>query len=98
MTTSLNNQVLSRCAAFLTAVLLAGNAGLFLSPRASTAADPSQETFPGVQPGLGSLPLLARGRTRSISAENPTGEKGRGRNGPSPADRAQAGRQRAGGG
>jgi hypothetical protein len=27
---------------------------------------------------LGSLPLLGRGRTRSISAENPTGEKGKG--------------------
>ena len=29
-------------------------------------------------PGLGALPLLREGRTRSISAENPTGAKGRG--------------------
>jgi hypothetical protein len=32
----------------------------------------------GLQPGLGTLPLLGRGRTRSISAEKPTGEKGKG--------------------
>jgi hypothetical protein len=32
----------------------------------------------GLQSGLGSLPLLGRGRTRSISAENPTGAKGQG--------------------
>ena len=28
--------------------------------------------------GLGALPLITSARTRSISAENPTGEKGRG--------------------
>jgi len=39
---------------------------------------PGSEPFSGLQPGLGSLPLLGRGRTRSISAENPTGEKGKG--------------------
>ena len=38
----------------------------------------SRDAFTGLQPGLGSLPLLGRGRTRSISAENPTGEKARG--------------------
>lgn len=32
----------------------------------------------GFQPGLGTLPLLGQGRTRSVSAENPTGEKGKG--------------------
>jgi len=32
----------------------------------------------GLQQGLGSLPLLGEGNTRSISAENPTGEKGKG--------------------
>jgi hypothetical protein len=42
------------------------------------ATDGSQEAFIGLQPGLGSLPLLGRGRTRSVSAENPTGEKGKG--------------------
>ena len=47
-------------------------------------ADPSSvpaqagDAFTGLQSGLGSLPLLGRGRTRSISAENPTGEKGKG--------------------
>lgn len=40
--------------------------------------DSSQEAFVSLQPGLGSLPLLGRGHTRSISAENPTGEKGKG--------------------
>lgn len=38
----------------------------------------AQEAMVGLQPGLGTLPLLGRGRTRSISAENPTGEKGKG--------------------
>jgi hypothetical protein len=36
------------------------------------------DAYLGLQPGLGSLPLLGRGRTRSISAENPHGEKGKG--------------------
>jgi hypothetical protein len=36
------------------------------------------EAFGGLQPGLGALPLLGQGRTRSVSAENPTGEKGKG--------------------
>jgi hypothetical protein len=36
------------------------------------------DSFIGLQPSLGTLPLLGRGRTRSISAENPIGEKGRG--------------------
>ncbi len=34
--------------------------------------------YDGLQPGLGTLPLLGQGTTRSISAENPTGEKGKG--------------------
>ena len=37
-----------------------------------------QAPMAGLEPGLGTLPLLGRGRTRSISAENPTGEKGKG--------------------
>lgn len=44
----------------------------------SNAPRSAAESFIGLQPGLGSLPLLGRGRTRSISAENPTGEKGKG--------------------
>ena len=42
------------------------------------ATDLGQNPFNGLQSGLGSLPLLGHGRTRSISAENPTGEKGKG--------------------
>lgn len=34
--------------------------------------------FGGLQFGLGTLPLLGQGRTRSVTAENPTGEKGKG--------------------
>lgn len=46
----------------------------------AVAAPPAvaQDAMTGLQPGLGTLPLLGRGRTRSISAENPTGEKGKG--------------------
>jgi hypothetical protein len=53
-----------------------------------TAGEPTEMATPqqravnaelsGLQAGLGSLPLLGRGRTRSISAENPTGVKGQG--------------------
>jgi hypothetical protein len=43
--------------------------------------------FGGLQPGLGGLPLITDARTRSISAENPTGEKGKGGMAiPNPAD------------
>lgn len=35
-------------------------------------------TFNGLDMGLGSLPRLSRAKTLSISAENPTGEKGKG--------------------
>jgi hypothetical protein len=34
--------------------------------------------YSGLNVGLGALPLLTDARTRSISAENPTGEKGKG--------------------
>ena len=33
---------------------------------------------PALNFGLGALPMITSARTRSISAENPTGEKGRG--------------------
>ena len=58
--------------------------GQLSSPKPGPVADgimggeTSGDAFVGLQPGLGSLPLLGRGRTRSISAENPTGEKGKG--------------------
>lgn len=48
---------------------------------AASGSEPSPAVYPGLgglQPGLGTLPLLGGGRTRSISAENPTGEKGKG--------------------
>jgi hypothetical protein len=43
----------------------------------SATAEPA-DPYLGLQPGLGTLPMLGQGRTRSISAENPTGEKGKG--------------------
>ena len=44
------------------------------------------DTF-GLNPGLGTLPVLTRAETRSVSPENPTGEKGRGGMAiPNPAD------------
>lgn len=79
-----------RITVFLVAALLAGSAcALLPQPSAFAAgttkplkrpkpADSAADPFVGLQPGLGSLPLLGRGRTRSISAENPTGEKGKG--------------------
>ena len=36
------------------------------------------DQMPGLNMGLGALPLMSSARTRSISAENPTGEKGKG--------------------
>ncbi len=39
---------------------------------------PNDYTFNGLGLGLGNLSLLSYGQTRSISAENPTGEKGKG--------------------
>lgn len=59
----------SVCLAALAAAL-----GSAVVPRPASA----QDATIGLQPGLGTLPLLGRGRTRSISAENPTGEKGKG--------------------
>src|ERR1035441_4484889 len=61
-------------AALLTGISLVW---LFHDP-AFAANDAGQDPFVGLQPGLGTLPLLGQGRTRSISAENPTGEKGKG--------------------
>ena len=56
------------------AVAAAAPVAIDVAPRHAVAQDP----MAGLQAGLGTLPLLGRGRTRSISAENPTGEKGRG--------------------
>ena len=50
----------------------------------------------GLQAGLGSLPLLGQGCTRSVCAENPTGEKGKGGMAiPNPADPRPAAGARA---
>lgn len=38
----------------------------------------TDERFAPAEPGLGSLPLLSSAETRSISAENPNGERGGG--------------------
>lgn len=45
---------------------------------ATGAPSPAENPFNGLQPGLGTLPLLGGGETRSVSAENPSGEKGKG--------------------
>lgn len=47
-------------------------------PLQSRRQGASMNQFAGLSPGLGTLPLLTDARTRSISAENPTGEKGKG--------------------
>ena len=36
------------------------------------------DQMPGLNLGLGALPLMTSARTRSVSAENPTGAKGKG--------------------
>ncbi len=45
---------------------------------ASVQGQSSRKGSTGIMNGLGMLPFLGEGRTRSISAENPTGEKGKG--------------------
>ena len=67
------------CAALLAICNLFGADGTDPGGRAvPQGAAISGDAFMGLQPGLGSLPLLGRGRTRSISAENPTGAKSKG--------------------
>src|ERR1039458_7794840 len=93
----MKHKVPSCLRANLIAALLAGISYVLLFQYPAFAAnDPGQEQFIGLQPGLGTLPLLGQGRTRSISAENPTGEKGKGgmaipnRTEPKPAASARA--------
>jgi hypothetical protein len=45
---------------------------------AASGAPAQQRAFDGLSMGLGTLPLLSRAQTRSISPENFTGEKGKG--------------------
>lgn len=60
------------------------------------ARSPSFGADGGLEMGMGTLPLLTEARTRSISAENPTGEKGRGGMAiPNPADPKPAASARA---
>ena len=54
-----------------------------LLPCLARAQDSASGTAPatlsqGINAGLGALPLLTNAKTRSVSAENPTGEKGKG--------------------
>lgn len=44
----------------------------------TSATGPSFDASDGLELGMGTLPLLTDARSRSISAENPTGEKGKG--------------------
>ncbi len=61
--------------AFLAAVLIAGCAS---ERQDNDKASTSFGASGGLETGMGTLPLLTEARTRSISAENPTGEKGKG--------------------
>ena len=47
-------------------------------PQRSYREGGTMTQFTTLNGGLGALPLLTDARTRSISAENPTGEKGKG--------------------
>ena len=70
---------------FLKSVFAA--AGLSLFGRSTGYSQPSPREISGFNPGLGTLPMLTAWETRSISAENPTGEKGRGARAiPNPSD------------
>ena len=61
--------------AFLAATLIAGCAS---ERQGNGQVSPSFGASGGLEMGMGMLPLLTEARTRSISAENPTGEKGKG--------------------
>lgn len=63
---------------FTTALFMFSSHTLAAAEVSGGDAGTTMNDFTGLQPGLGTLPLLGRGRTRSISAENPTGEKGKG--------------------
>lgn len=55
-----------------------GRAALLVGCLVAMPTAVGQDGMHGLQSGLGTLPLLGRGRTRSITAENPTGEPGKG--------------------
>ena len=60
---------------------LSGAAMLFTSPACAQGQTPENTSAAvpaGFNFGLGSLPLLSDAKTRSVCAENPTGEKGKG--------------------
>ena len=61
--------------AFLAAVLITGCAS---ERHDNGQVNTSFGASGGLEMGMGTLPLLTEARTRSISAENPTGEKGKG--------------------
>jgi len=69
-------QPLATCLA--AAFLILSNPCLIATEGEAHGSGGTIDGFLGGQPVLGSLPLLGQGRTRSISAENPTGEKGKG--------------------
>lgn len=71
--------------------LQAGEASAAAAPSKSVVAPPV-----GLNQGLGSLPFLNGARSRSVCAENPTGEKGKGGMAvPNPADPSPAASARA---
>src|SRR5215217_8451427 len=57
---------------------LLGASGLLAVPKTAAAQAPPARPFNGLTTGVGDLHRLSRAKTRSISPENFTGEKGRG--------------------
>ena len=77
-------------------VILMLAAGCASDQRECSATDTPASLGSGLEIGMGTLPLLTNARTRSISAENPTGAKGRGGMAiPNPADPKPAASARA---
>ena len=74
----MKNHCLTQFAAFFGTIRRAGPAGALLILLGGFVAGQEADPCASLQSGLGSLPLLGGGRTRSICAENPTGEKGKG--------------------
>lgn len=65
-------------AAFVVVSSQAATIAVGQAPASTLAGGAADDSTGGLPFGLSNLPLLGQGRTRSISAENPTGEPGQG--------------------
>jgi hypothetical protein len=70
--------VLNKCRAMLCWIELIAVAGMLTACQTATERTSDRQTPSSLGSGLSALPLLSDARTRSISAENPTGGKGMG--------------------